>query len=72
MDGKDSDMYMYFKYMLYKGFRAVLNHVEEIQLILNIMKYESDMACFEKFDLIQFRERFVENKNDSEVKIKYF
>jgi len=31
------------------------------------MKYESDMPCFEKFDLAQFRERFMENKNDIEV-----
>lgn len=67
MDGKDSDMFLYFKYLLYKGFRAVQNHAEELQLILNIMKYESDMACFEKFDLSQFRERFMENKSESEV-----
>ena len=67
MDGKNSELFFYFKSMLFKGFSALQKYAEEIKLILSIMNYESDLACFEKFEMRLLLERLALDKKDNEV-----
>ena len=67
MDGKNSEMFLYFKQKLYNGFVCLRKHVEDFITILEIMKHESDLPCFEKFDIKAFQERFMTNISENEV-----
>ena len=47
-------------------------HVDEIISIFQIMIIDSDINCFQEFDIKQFRNRFLEKASEKEVKyIKY-
>lgn len=67
MNGKNSDFFRYFKSLLLKGLTALQKEVEEIVTIIEMMMEDSDLPCFEKFDLKEFRARFYENATDNEV-----
>jgi len=67
MGGPNSNTYTYFKLQLTKGFMELRKHVEELAYLIQIMVDGSDLACFEKFDLHEFKERFKERSTDEEV-----
>eukprot|EP00042_Codosiga_hollandica_P037546 m.297201 g.297201 ORF g.297201 m.297201 type:complete len:96 (+) comp55163_c0_seq64:1877-2164(+) len=59
MDGQDSDMFKYFKFLLVRGFLAARKHHERFVVIVDIMQQESHMPCFSGRDTIKaFEERF--------------
>lgn len=66
MGGKDSEMWTYFKALLWKGFFQVRKHVNDIVYLVEIMREGSDLPCFQKFNLEKFKERFLETKSDKE------
>jgi phosphatidylinositol 4-kinase len=68
MDGKNSDLFRYYKLLLERGFNVLKKYVDEIVNIILIMQLESDLYCFKKFDIVEFRERFLEGSTDKEVK----
>ena len=51
MDGVNSDLFFYFKNLIFQGFRALEGVVGEIINIIEIMMQDSDFPCFEKFDI---------------------
>jgi phosphatidylinositol 4-kinase B len=67
MGGVDSGMYSYFKILIIQGFTAVRKYVDELCDILHIMKLESKLPCFEKYDEKVFRARFKPSMTDEEV-----
>lgn len=67
MGGLDSDMFQYYKMLMVKGVMELRKHVEGIVYLLNIMRQESDLPCFENFDEKVFRDRFKERFTDKEV-----
>ena len=67
MDGKHSDMFVYFKNRVFRGFSALKKNVSLFLQIIHIMKQESDLPCFEKFDMKVFVDRFMENVPDHDV-----
>ena len=69
MGGRGSEMWTYFKVLLWKGFLEVRKYVNEIVYLVEIMREGSDLPCFYKFDLDQFRERFMEYKTDKECMV---
>jgi phosphatidylinositol 4-kinase len=71
MDGADSDMFHYFTQVLFRGFTAIRPHVEEFVQIIQVMQHESDLPCFKKFNLKEFRDRFKESLTMDEVYIQY-
>lgn len=70
MDGKHSDFFRYFKSLLLKGLTALQKEIDEILTVIEMMMEESDLPCFENFDLREFRGRFNENTTDSQVRVK--
>lgn len=60
MDGKDSDMFNYFKNAMYMGYSALSKHLNKFLLIIDVMRQESELSCFDKFDIRIFKERFME------------
>lgn len=49
------------------GMLALRNHCSEVISLIEILMQESDLPCFEKFDMAVFRERFKESSSDAEV-----
>ena len=54
MGGKESDMFKYFKNILWQGLMELRKYVNEFTNILEIMMEDSDLECFEKFDIYVF------------------
>lgn len=69
MDGKDSEMFTYFKSMIFKGIASLQPYAEEFITLLNIMRIESDLPCFYKFDVNQFRQRFEPDASFEQVNL---
>lgn len=67
MDGKNSEQFKYFKHLLVEGLASLKKVVDDIIMIIQVMMEESDLPCFEKFDLQVFRERFYEKSTAKEV-----
>jgi len=67
MGGPNSNTFMYFKLQVTKGFMELRKHVENLVYLIQIMMKGSDLSCFEKFDVQEFRERFKERSTDTEV-----
>ena len=67
MGGVNSQMFEYFKILLYQGFMAVRKYVDDFCDIVEIMSKESNLPCFEKFNIKDFRERFKQNLYDKDV-----
>lgn len=62
-----SSMYTYFQILLVKGFVAVRKHIDEICDLFDIMRKQSPLPCFEKFDLQSFKDSMKPNMKDEEV-----
>ena len=70
LGGEDSDLFLYFKIIMMKGFLELKKHASCIVNMILIMKEKSSLPCFKNFDLELFRSRFLEKKNDNEVNLK--
>ena len=46
MDYKDSDLFRYFKNLLYRGLTCLRKHSNEILYLVKIMMEDSDLPCF--------------------------
>ena len=51
MGGRDSEMWTYFKVLLWKGFLELRKYVNDIVYLIEIMREGSDLPCFKAFDL---------------------
>ena len=67
MGGVDSEMFLYFKLLLFKGFIELKAHVNDLAYLLLIMKKKSDLPCFQKFNIKDFKYRFKRNLTDHQV-----
>jgi phosphatidylinositol 4-kinase B len=67
MGGTGSALFEYFKILLIQGFMALRKYVDDFCDIVEIMSKESNLPCFEKFSVKEFRERFKQNLADTEV-----
>lgn len=54
MDGIDSDMFTYFRTKMYMGFLGIRKIYPRFELLLNLMRLENELPCFDKFDLKAF------------------
>jgi len=68
MDGYNSNNFIYFKMQMIRGFMELRGHVDSLVYMLEIMKENSDLSCFEFFDVEAFRDRFKQRATDNEVK----
>lgn len=66
MGGQDSEMFLYFKTLLYRGFLEVRKHNENLLLLLEMMKPSSHLPCLYDFSKVvrSFRQRFHQSKTD--------
>lgn len=71
MGGQFSALFEYFKILLIQGFMALRKYVDDFCDIVDIMSKESNLPCFEKFNVKEFRERFKQNMGDAEVGVVY-
>lgn len=71
MGGVNSSLFEYFKILLIQGFMALRKYVDDFCDIVEIMSKESNLPCFEKFNMKEFRERFRQNLADAEVGFSY-
>lgn len=67
MGGFESNMYLYFKVLLMKMFIELKKHAEDFISIISIMMEDSNLPCFQKFDINNFRGKFLQNYTDQEV-----
>ena len=67
MGGRDSEMWTYFKVLLWKGFLEVRKYVNDIVYLVEIMSEGSDLPCFKTFNLDSFQERFMEHNSDEDI-----
>ena len=51
MGGLESDLFLYFKLLFFKGFIELKNHVDNLIFLIEIMHKSSDLPCFQKFDI---------------------
>ena len=58
MNGKDSDLYAYFKTLMIRGFLELRKHVEDLSVLLEIMMQNSDLPCFSTFNMKEWKDRF--------------
>lgn len=66
--GYNSDTFYFFKMQLLKGLIELRKHVDSIVYLLNIMKTDTHLPCFDYFDEKAFRDRFMETSTDHEVR----
>ncbi|EAR89476.2 phosphatidylinositol 4-kinase (macronuclear) [Tetrahymena thermophila SB210] len=66
MGGRNSDQFGYYKSLLVRAFIEIKKHVNTICNLVQIMCDQSNLPCFDEFDMIQFRGRFKENFTDKE------
>jgi len=67
MGGKGSDLYIYFKTLIVRGFMEIRKHIDTFITMISIMLEDSDLPCFAKFDFKVFTERFKIYITDKEV-----
>lgn len=70
LGGKNSPDYNYFVDLFCQGMLAIRARLDEIMLILEIMMADSDLDCFQNFNLANFRKRM--EPDISEKKFKLF
>jgi phosphatidylinositol kinase/protein kinase (PI-3 family) len=68
-NGEDEDIFNFYKNKMYIGMIALRNHCSEICSIIEILMEDSDLPCFEKFSMKDFRARFRETASDDEVNV---
>lgn len=57
LEGEKSELFDYFTRLLLKGMNIVREHAEELCDLLDMMSRQSTLACFEKFELKEYREK---------------
>ena len=67
MGGRNSDVFMFFLNLLWQGINELKKHANVFSSILETMMYQSDLECFENFNLSTFLDRFKENYSDIEL-----
>ncbi|EAS00372.3 phosphatidylinositol 4-kinase (macronuclear) [Tetrahymena thermophila SB210] len=72
MGGQQSDQYSYYKDLLFMGFQAILEKVEDIIFMVQIMQEDSDLPCFKYFDQQVFRQRFREDLKNNDVGLRQY
>jgi hypothetical protein len=55
LDGKQSDLFRYFKNLIVRGFFEIRKHVDSLIYLIKLMMKESDLPCFSEFDIGIFR-----------------
>lgn len=71
MGGKESNMFLFFKMLLFKGFLELRKHTDDLIYLITIMMEDSDLPCFINLDANYLRLKFMEKCTDKEV-IIYF
>ena len=74
MDGIDSEMFMYFKSLLIKGFHCVKQHLDDILMIVEVMIKDSKMPCFVKPKNVinEIKMRINGDGNEEDNECEYF
>ncbi|EGD81084.1 Pik4cb protein [Salpingoeca rosetta] len=68
LGGVDSDMFRYFKLLLFRGFVAARKHKDEFVTVLSIMAQRSSLPCFTKASAVKdFESRFKMGAPDAEL-----
>lgn len=69
MDGKDSDLFRYFKNLLFKGFIELKKHIDCFLYIIKYMMVQPKLQCLQTFNEEEFKARFKQNLTDVDVPI---
>ena len=72
MDGADSELFSYFKNLIYLGLSELRNHVDNFVKMAEILGKGCSLPCFTKdmdYTLSQFRERFLFGKTTDELRV---
>lgn len=67
MGGKESNMFLFFKMLVFKGFLELRKHTDDIAYLITIMMEDSDLPCFFNLDIHDLRAKFMEKCTDKEV-----
>jgi phosphatidylinositol kinase/protein kinase (PI-3 family) len=63
----ETELFTYFKMLLYKCFLAARKHRDYICELINLMSQNSPLGCFKSFRPDLLKERFFFNLSDQEV-----
>lgn len=67
MGGKESNMFLFFKMLVIKGFLELRKHTDDLVYLITIMMEDSDLPCFMNLDVYDLRTKFMEKCTDKEV-----
>lgn len=67
MDGKDSDLFRYFKNLLFKGFIELKKHIDCFLYIIKYMMVQPKLQCLQTFNEEEFKARFKQNLTDIDL-----
>lgn len=70
MGGKESNMFLFFKMLVFKGFLELRKHTDDLIYLITIMMDDSDLPCFTGLDINDLRAKFMEKCTDKEVFLK--
>jgi len=65
--GKESNMFLFFKMLVIKGFLELRKHTDDLIYLITIMMEGSDLPCFMNLDVNDLRMKFMEKCTDKEV-----
>lgn len=54
--------------MFFEGFNELRKHVDEICTIVDMMSRDSDLPCFQQFNMTVFRDRFKAGFSDEKMR----
>jgi len=66
--GVESPLFEYFKILLIQGFLAIRKYIDDFCDIIELMSRESQLPCYEKFNMKEFKDRFKPSMSDGEVR----
>ncbi|KAF0991562.1 hypothetical protein HZS_3521 [Henneguya salminicola] len=71
MEGSRSDFFLYFKSLMYLGFMALRKHMDELMMLVDIMKIGDKLSCLGKKGqaVESLKNRFHMDLKDDQVKI---
>ena len=69
MGGKESNMFLFFKMLVFKGFLELRKHTDDLMYLITIMMEDSDLPCFLNLDITALRMKFMEKCTDNEVNL---
>ena len=67
LGGFESQMFVYFKKLLFQCFVAMRKHMDYICDMIDLMRRHSKFECFKFFKMNEFKERFGFSLSDEEV-----